>query len=157
MKKGLHFRTTIRRRCPNPGFLSNRVSTCLQSQETNYRLIQLFTFCCKECRPIRACGLSVSARTTVVNGTAFVIGRRKARCVFHTSPGHSNSWMMCANAQRPIGPRKVRRLTSFAKSSCPQYCRSLQTLTTTNCKPKTSTGRDFPSIPKLLPGPQSGL
>ena len=40
-KKGLHFRTTIRPRCPNPGILGNRISTCLLNQETDYHLIQL--------------------------------------------------------------------------------------------------------------------
>ena len=40
-KKSLHFRTTIRRRYPNMGILGNLISTCLPSQETDYRLIRL--------------------------------------------------------------------------------------------------------------------
>ena len=63
-----------------------------------------------------------------------------------TSPGHSNSWMMCADAQCPIYRSKARGLpgrafpTSFAKSSHTQYCRPLQPprLATTNYEPKAS-------------------
>ena len=49
-----------------------------------------------------------------------------------TSPEHSGRWMMCTNAQRPMGPGKARRLpkrarpTSFAKSSRQRCCRPLR-------------------------------
>ena len=53
-KKDLHFRTTVRRRCPKSGFLGKRVSTCLLNQEPSDAI---------RCKPIKAQALSVSART----------------------------------------------------------------------------------------------
>ena len=41
MTKCLRLQSTTQRRCPIPGFLGKRVSTCLLNQETDYHLIQL--------------------------------------------------------------------------------------------------------------------
>ena len=150
-KKGIPFRTTIRRRCPNSGFFG-------QPQETDCPLIQL--------RLLLPKGANLSAHTPWAvpqeqrawttlpsweSPAPSCQGRIKARCVAPTSPGHSNKWMLCADAQCPTGPGKARRLhssaspTSFAKSSPPQYCRPLQPapLATTNYEPKASTKKGF--------------
>ena len=87
MKKCLRFQSMTPRRCPSQGFLGNRISTCLRSQETSC------TFCCQKVQNNQRTRLEREETKGLLNGSAFVratgsilIRKKKSfRCSSHKS------------------------------------------------------------------------
>ena len=173
MKKCLRFPSMAQRHCPRHRFFGQPYLTCPPNQETD-NLIQL---------PFRLTeGVDQSAHTPWVlprrqkapmalpawEPPAFPWWRRRrnAHCMAHTSPGHSNSWMMHTHAPRPMGPSKARRLPKSAFTTLFQYlCTSDAAANHYDdkgwqrhtAKPNAIPSRDFPSIPTFWSRTQSRL